>query len=107
MKTYKAPAARPVEPLSPRLRRRKPRSYSEWKTLRRWQRLPSWEEDPAGYLLRVAREDAAVTQKEMGIRLGCSQQAVAQAERWNSNPTIQFVRAWGRALGIDVHLALE
>ncbi|MBZ0115179.1 MAG: helix-turn-helix transcriptional regulator [Thermoanaerobaculia bacterium] len=33
-------------------------------------------------LLRAAREDAGVTQREMGIRLGCSQQAVAQAERW-------------------------
>lgn len=60
--------------------------------------LPDWEEPVPGYLLREARESEGLTQVEMGRRLGCSQQAVAQAERWESNPTVAFVRDWARAL---------
>ena len=107
MKTYVAPPPRPVEQLSARVRRRRPRSYLEWKTLRRWGALAPWEETPIGYLLRHAREEADLTQREMGRRLGCSQQAVAQAERWASNPTIRFVRDWMRTLGRKVDIALE
>ena len=81
----------------PWLRRNRPRAYEEWRALYRWGRLPTWEETPAGYLLRFAREAGGFTQKEMARRLGCSQQAVAQAERWQSNPTVRFLRRWCRA----------
>jgi transcriptional regulator with XRE-family HTH domain len=47
-----------------------------------------------GYLLRLARELAGLTRQELARRLGCSQQAVAQAERWNSNPIASFIRRW-------------
>ncbi len=107
MKTYVGPPPRPAEPLSPRLRRRKPRSYVEWKTLRRWGALAPWEEVPAGYLLRSARELAGVSQKAMGRKLGCSQQAIAQAERWQSNPTVRFAREWARALGGDFDFSIS
>jgi len=105
MKTYVAPPPHPARALSGAALRRKPRSFLEWKTLRRWGSLPPWEEAPAGYLLRNAREEAGVTQHELGHRLRCSQQAVAQAERWASNPTVQFAREWARAL--DRKLQLE
>jgi transcriptional regulator with XRE-family HTH domain len=67
--------------------------------------LPSWEVSPPGYLLREARERADLTQADLAVRLGCSQQAVAQAERWDSNPTVGFLRSWADATG--KRLALE
>ena len=54
--------------VSPRTRRTKPRSFVEWKALRRWGRLPRWEVEPAGYLLRLAREEAGLTQVEFAKR---------------------------------------
>lgn len=107
MKTYVAPTSRPPERLSSKVRRRRPRSYLEWKTLRRWGALPHWDGTPAGYLLRSAREEAGVTQREMGDMLGCSQQAVAQAERWESNPTVRFAREWARALDRELELVIR
>ncbi len=66
--------------------------------------LPTWEPHPPGYLLRSAREEAGLEQRELARRLGRSQQAVAQAERWASNPTVGFVRRWAAALGIEVEI---
>jgi transcriptional regulator with XRE-family HTH domain len=86
--------------------RRKPRSWIEWKTLRAWGKLPPWEENPVGYLLREARELAGLTQSELAQRLGRSQQSVAQAERWESNPTIAFTKRWALATGRTAVLAL-
>ena len=105
MKRYVAPRARPAMPRT-RLSRRKPRAYEEWKALRRWGRIPPWETDPPGYLLREAREMAGLTQGRLAARLGRTQQAIAQAERFTSNPTMEFVREWARALGQNVVLEL-
>lgn len=107
MKRYVAPLPRPLMVLPSGLRRRRPRSYLEWRTLRRWQALPPWEESAPGYLLRCAREEAGLTQQELGQRLGCSQQAIAQAESCDSNPTVRFLRAWARALGQRLELSIE
>ena len=104
MKRYVAPRERPVLPRT-RLSRRKPRVYEEWKALRRWGRVPPWETDPPGYLLREAREAAGLTQGRLAARLGRTQQAIAQAERFTSNPTMEFVREWATALG--QHAVLE
>ena len=41
----------------------------------------------------------------MAPRLGFTQQAIAQAERFTSNPTIEFVHECARALGL--HVVLE
>ena len=98
MKRYVAPRERPALPRT-RLSRRKPRAYEEWKALRRWGRVPPWETDPPGYLLREAREAAGFTQGRLAARLGRTQQAIAQAERFTSNPTMEFVREWASALG--------
>ena len=98
MNRYVSPRERPVRPRT-NLSRRKPRAYDEWKALRRWGRIPYWEADPPGYLLREAREAAGFTQNTLAARLGRTQQAIAQAERFSSNPTIEFVREWARALG--------
>jgi transcriptional regulator with XRE-family HTH domain len=87
--------------------RRRPRRFSEWKALRTWGKLPAWEPEPIGYLLRVAREESGVTQEELARRLGCSQQAVGQAERWESNPTVEFMRRWARACGSRLKVRVE
>lgn len=102
-----APPPREVPRLPPGVKRRRPRDYVEWKTLREWGKLPSWDELPAGYLLREARETAGLTQAELAQRLGCSQQAVARAERWESNPTVAFMRRWARAVRAELNLELN
>lgn len=93
--------------LSPALRRPRPRRFAEWSALRRWGGLPYWEVEPAGYLLRVTREEAGLTQAELGARLGISQQAVARAERWDANPTVELVRRWATACGRTITLRFE
>lgn len=99
-----APARRLTEL---RLNRGRPRHFAEWRTLRRWGKLPPWEEEVAGYLLRLAREDAGLTQAALAERLGVSQQAVAQAERWSANPTVELLRRWAEACGLTLRIALE
>ena len=96
------PRPKPLGFELPRLRRLRPRVYEEWAALRRWGRLPRQEENVGGYRLRLAREEAELTQAEMATRLGCSQQAVAQAERWVSNPTFALVSSWADALELEV-----
>ena len=94
MRTKKAiePISAPLGYSLPRLSRRRPRIYEEWSALRRWGRLPAEEALVVGYLLREAREAAGLNQSELAARLGSTQQAVSQAERWTSNPTIELVR---------------
>lgn len=88
-----------------RVTRGRPRSYFEWATLRRWGKLPAWEIDQPGYLLRLAREEAELTQAELAARLGVTQQAVSRAEAWSSNPTVGLLRRWlaecGRRMWIE------
>lgn len=92
---------RVVEPTStalpfelPRLGRKRPRDYEEWRALKSWGRLPRQERLVPGFLLREARERANLSQQELALHLGCSQQAVSQAERWQSNPTVGFMESW-------------
>jgi DNA-binding XRE family transcriptional regulator len=90
----------------PTLTRRRPRSFVEWRTLRDWDKLPKREASVPGYLLRVAREEAGLTQAELARSLGVTQQAVAQAERWESNPTIGFVERWAAACNRRLEIRL-
>jgi len=91
----------------PQLTRRRPRAFLEWRTLRRWDRLPETEANVAGYLLRCAREDAGLTQVQLARKLGISQQAVARAERWGSNPTVRFMTRWANACGRSLAIRLS
>ena len=101
MKTYEVPSQRTKLPPTT-LRRRKPRRYGEWKVLRQWKMIPSWEVNPPGYLLRETRESAGITQQLLASLLGCSQQAISRAERFDSNPPLEFVNAWRTALGLEL-----
>ena len=97
LKIARAAEAPSPRPMMLRLSRARPRTFAEWQALRRWGKLPLWERAVAGYLLREAREQAGLTQKILGQKLGVSQQAVAQAERWSANPTVEFMRRWADA----------
>ena len=90
----------------PVLTRRRPRSYEEWSALRRWGSLPSGEQIVVGYQLRTVREARGLTQAALASLLGCTQQAVSQAERWESNPTVEFIRCWATAAGAQIDLVL-
>lgn len=111
MRTIRRPQApalrRPLSPLPPGARRRRPRDYLEWRTLYRWGRIPAWEESPPGYLLREARERVGLSQAALAVRLGCSQQAVARAERGDSNPTVDLLRRWSAATGLELLISFE
>ena len=85
-------------------RRGRPRDFVEWRTLKRWGKLPVQEKQVAGYLLREARLAAGLTQSALALMLGISQQAVAQAERWTSNPTLAFCRLWAEACDCSILL---
>jgi len=101
------PRRRDLPRLPPDMKRRRPRSYLKWKTLRRWGKLPYWEGFFPGYLLREARERAGLTRKQIAERLGCSPQTVARAERPLSNPKAMFLEAWAHALGMELRVELE
>jgi len=88
------------------LTRRRPRSFAEWSRLRQWGKLPDREADVPGFLLRTAREETGLTQAQLAAKLGVTQQAVAFAERWTSNPTIAFMRRWARACGRRLEIRL-
>ena len=90
----------------PALGRRRPRAYEEWSALESWGRLPRQEGMVPGFLLRKAREESNLSQQELAERLGCSQQAVSQAERWQSNPTVGFMACWARETGCELILRL-
>ena len=90
----------------PNLTRRRPRSFVEWRTLRDWGKLPEREASVPGYLLRIAREEADLTQAQLALTLGVTQQAVSQAERWESNPTIAFVERWAAACNRKLEIRL-
>jgi DNA-binding XRE family transcriptional regulator len=91
----------------PRLIRRRPRAFIEWSTLRRWGKLPPWEVDVPGFLLREARQSSALTQAMLADRLGITQQAVSQAEQWSSNPTLGLMRRWLAVCGHRLELHVE
>lgn len=105
-KVLTAPEQREVPPAPPWAKRSRPRSYVEWRTLREWGKLPPWEPLRPGYLLRAAREQAGLTQEELAGRLGVSQQAVARAERCESNPTVSLMARWAAACGVELTIEI-
>ena len=100
------PSSKPLSFELPPLGRKRRRAYEEWLALKRWGRLPPLESVVPGYLLRNAREGACLSQQELAERLGCTQQAISQAERWQSNPTVGFMDSWARETGCELDLEL-
>jgi len=57
--------------------------------------------------IRWARQDAGLTQKELGRRAGISQQQIAKLENPGENPTVETLEKLGRALGLTVSVTFE
>lgn len=56
----------------------------------------------AALLVRWARQDAQLTQKQLGERAGVSQQQIAKLENPDENPTLETLEKVGKALGLQV-----
>src|SRR5215510_10764054 len=56
--------------------------------------------------IRWAREDAGLSQKQLGERAGVSQQQIAKLENPDENPTLETLESVGKALGLAVTLGL-
>jgi DNA-binding XRE family transcriptional regulator len=106
VKEYASPKRALIAELPRGLVRRRPRRFPEWRALREWGKIPPWETEPVGFLMRLARERAGLKQADLARRLGCSQQAIAQAERWESNPTVELIRKWAAACGSKARIEM-
>jgi transcriptional regulator with XRE-family HTH domain len=59
-----------------------------------------------GLLLRRARENADLTQRQLADRLGCTQPAVSQAEAGGAALSIATLQRFADALGCDLQVAI-
>jgi HTH-type transcriptional regulator/antitoxin HipB len=57
--------------------------------------------------IRWARQDAGLSQAELGKRAGVKQQQIAKIENPDENPTLQTIEKVAKALGLIVSLGLE
>jgi len=57
-------------------------------------------------LLRQAREQAGVTQRELAERLGCTQPAVSQFEAGGASLNIATLQRIADALGCDLQIGI-
>jgi len=61
----------------------------------------------SGQLVREARRRAALSQTELGRRLGTSQAAIARWEQGKTAPSFETLRRVARACGLDVGVSLS
>jgi transcriptional regulator with XRE-family HTH domain len=57
-------------------------------------------------LLRQAREQAGISQRELAERLGCTQPAISQAEAGGASLSVATLQRFADALGCDLQLAI-
>lgn len=57
-------------------------------------------------LLRQAREQAGITQRELAERLGCTQPAVSQAEAGGASLSVATLQRFADALGCELRLEI-
>ena len=57
--------------------------------------------------IRWARQDAGLSQAELGKRAGVKQQQIAKIENPDENPTLETIEKVAKALGLTVNLGLE
>src|SRR5207248_1254044 len=61
----------------------------------------------AALQIRWARQDAGLTQKDFGARVGVSQQQIAKLENPDENPTLETLDKVSNALGLHMTLGFE
>lgn len=57
--------------------------------------------------LRWARDDAGLSQAQLGARIGVSRQQISLVESPDSNPTVATLERVAKALGKDLHIELR
>jgi transcriptional regulator with XRE-family HTH domain len=57
-------------------------------------------------LLRQAREQAGITQRELAELLGCTQPAISQAEAGGASLSVATLQRFADALGCELELAI-
>lgn len=58
-----------------------------------------------GELIRSARAEAGLSQRQLAGRLGTSQPAIARLERADANPTVATLERLLRAMGLRLEMA--
>jgi transcriptional regulator with XRE-family HTH domain len=58
-------------------------------------------------MIRWARRDGGLSQKELGVRAGVSQQQIAKLENPDENPSVETLEKVARALGQEVNLVFS
>ena len=61
----------------------------------------------AALQIRWARQDAGLSQKELGRLANVSQQQIAKLEDPDENPSLETLAKVGAALGLQVHIGFE
>ncbi len=61
----------------------------------------------AALQIRWARQDAGLSQKELGQLAGVSQQQIAKLEDPDENPSLETLSRVGASLGLQVHVGFE
>lgn len=61
----------------------------------------------AALQIRWARQDAGLSQKELGQRAAVSQQQIAKLENPDENPSLETLAKVGAALGLQLHIGFE
>jgi putative transcriptional regulator len=74
---------------------------------KRLSRVPVRPTLAAALMIRWARQDAGLSQKQLADLAGISQQQVAKLESANENPTLETLEKIARPLGLTVNVALE
>jgi HTH-type transcriptional regulator/antitoxin HipB len=74
---------------------------------RKLARIPVRAGLAAALEIRWARQDAGLSQAELGKRAGVKQQQIAKIENPDENPTLQTIEKVAKALGLTVNLGLE
>lgn len=58
-------------------------------------------------VVREARRDGYLTQRELADRIGTSQSAIASLERGDANPTVETLARCAEAAGFSLRLVVE
>ncbi|MDY0151967.1 MAG: helix-turn-helix transcriptional regulator [Candidatus Cloacimonas sp.] len=57
------------------------------------------------FLLMDIREAKGLTQAEIATKMGTKQAAISRFEKYNTEPTLEFMFKYARALGVNLHIS--
>ena len=57
------------------------------------------------FLLMDIRETKGITQAELAKKMGTKQAAISRFEKYNTQPTLEFMFKYAKALGVNLHIS--